>query len=438
MNDKKVYIIGAGISGLVAAYELEQVGYRPIILEASSSIGGRLKTDVKDGYLLDRGFQIFLTGYPEAKRYLNYDTLNLKYFDGDMVILRTDGTIHVTDPLKNPAGIISMAFSKVGNMKDKIKLLQLVASILSKSDEDIFSQPDVTTEEYFLAKGFSPEIIFNFLNPLYRGIFLEEKLLTSSNMFEYVFKMFNKGKSAVPELGMQEIPNQLFGRLKQTELRLNTKVTNIDGGRISIDNEDGVDADEIICACDPDFFSGELKDRYENSYRKKYHKVTNIYYAIQRSFIAQPIIGLVPGENFLINNLHFPTDISTAYSTTGKALLSVTIVNDVSEVGNLEEKVAKELQQLSGIDSIYFEHIHTYKIDKALPIIDSPKDDLIPSKGQLHPNLHLAGDHLVNASLNGAMISGRRAAESIILYNTVGKPEHLDPHSTTGDSLTVH
>jgi len=435
MNDKKVYIIGAGISGLVAAYELESVGYRPIILEASGSIGGRVKTDEKDGYLLDRGFQIFLTGYPEAKRYLNYDTLKLKYFDGDMVILRTDGSLHVTDPLKNPAGIISMAFSRVGNMKDKLKLVQLVASVMGKSDEEIFSQPDVTTEEFFLAKGFSPEIIFNFFNPLYRGIFLEERLNTSSNMFEWVLKMFSKGKSAVPELGMQEIPNQIYSRLKNTELRLNTKVVNIDGNSISIDNSDSVTADEIICACNPSFLSGDLKDKYDQYYSSKYHKVTNIYYAIQRSFIAQPIIGLVPGENFLINNLHFPTDISTAYSTTGKALLSVTIVKEVAEFNDLEARVAKELQALSGIDSIYFEHIHTYKIDKALPAIPSPKHDLIPTMGNLNPHFHLAGDHLVNASLNGAMVSGRRAAESIILGHTVGIPEHLDPLSTTDNSV---
>jgi len=431
MNDKKVYIIGAGISGLVAAYELETVGYRPIILEASGSIGGRVKTDLKDGYLLDRGFQIFLTGYPEAKRYLNYDTLNLKYFDGDMVILRTDGTLHVTDPLKNPAGIISMAFSKVGNLKDKLKLLQIVANVMRKSDEEIFSQPDISTEEYFLAKGFSPEFIFNFLNPLYRGIFLEEKLNTSSNMFEWVFKMFNKGKSAVPELGMQEIPNQIFSRLKQTELRLNTKVVNIDGNNISIENSEGLTADEIICACEPTFLSGDLKDRYTQSHQVKYNKVTNIYYAIQRSFIAQPIIGLVPGENFLINNLHFPTDLSTAYSTTGKALLSVTIVNDVKGIDDLEDRVAKELQQLSGIDSIYFEHIHTYNIEKALPALASPTHDLIPTMGKLSQNFHLAGDHVVNASLNGAMVSGRRAAESIILDHTIGTPEHLDPMTTS-------
>ncbi|KEO73978.1 NAD(P)/FAD-dependent oxidoreductase [Anditalea andensis] len=432
MNDKKVYIIGAGISGLVAAYELEAVGYRPVILEASSSIGGRLKTDVKDGYLLDRGFQIFLTGYREAKKYLNYDTLNLKYFDGDMVILRTDGTIHVTDPLKNPAGIISMAFSKVGNIKDKIKLLQMVTSVLSKSDEEIFSQPDLTTEEFFLAKGFSPEIIFNFLNPLYRGIFLEEKLTTSSNMFEFVFKMFNKGKAAVPELGMQEIPNQLYSRLKQTELRLNTKVINIEGKKITIENEDAIDADEIICACKPDYLGDELKNKFINYHDGKYNQVTNIYYAIQRSFIAQPIIGLVPGENFLINNLHFPTDISAAYSTTGKALLSVSIVNDVSTINDLEETIADELQQLSGVDSRYFEHIHTYKIKKALPKIVSPTYDFIPTQVQLDKHIYLAGDHLVNASLNGAMISGRRAAEAIILNDSVGKPEYLGPISTSG------
>lgn len=432
MNDKKVYIIGAGVAGLVAAYELEAVGYRPVILEASSSVGGRVKTDLKDGYLLDRGFQILLTGYPEAQRYLNYDSLNLKYFDGDVVILRTDGVLHATDPIKNPSGILSMAFSKVGNMKDKIKLLQMTASLFTKSDDKIFSQPFLSTADYFLQRGFSPEIRFNFLNPLYRGIFLEEDLSTSSNMFEYVFKMMSKGKAAVPELGMQEIPNQLFSKLKNTEIRFKTRVHKIDGNTISIENQDSITADEIICASNPTYLNSDITATYD-----KYHKVVNMYFALRRSFIAQPIMGLVPGENFYINNLHFPTDISTACSTTGKALLSVSIVKDVEISDDLPGIIANELQALSGINAEYFEHIHTYVINKALPIVAVPKNDLQTANFNLPNNIHLAGDHMVNASLNGAMVSGRRAAEAIIFKHTVGVPEHLDEVQTNNVGQTI-
>jgi protoporphyrinogen oxidase len=416
MNDKKVYIIGAGMAGLVAAYELESVGYLPVILEGSGSVGGRVKTDLKDGYLLDRGFHIFLTGYPEAQRYLDYDALNLKYLDPDMTILRTDGVLHVTDPLLNPAGIISMAFSKIGNTKDKMKLFTLITSLLKKSDEEIFAATPITTREYFYARGFSPEIIANLLAPLYRGIFLEHDLDTQASMFEYVFKWLHKGKAAIPEMGMQEIPNQLFAKLKNTEIRLNTKVSNIDGNTIHIENGEPLEADEIICTTLPTYLKG-----YDTKTEYKYHSVTNIYYALTHSFLVKPCIGLVPGENFLINNVIFPTDISRSFSTTGKALLSVSIVKDVGDVENLEERIAQELQDLSGIDAKYFEHIHTYKINNALPNLAVLRSDVSPSEIRLEDNIHLAGDYLMNGSMNAAMKSGRRAAESVILKHSFGE-----------------
>ncbi|WP_143961026.1 protoporphyrinogen/coproporphyrinogen oxidase [Litoribacter populi] len=422
MNDKKVYIIGAGMAGLVAAYELEAVGYRPVILESSDSVGGRVRTDLKNGYLLDRGFQIFLTGYPEGKRYLDYDALNLKYFDPDMVILRSDGSMHVTDPFLNPAGIFSMALSKVGNTKDKIKLFTISAGLMQKSEEQIFKTDVLTTREYFLARGFSPEIIANFLNPLFKGIFLEGELKTPSSMFEFVFKMLHKGKVAIPELGMQEIPNQLYGKLKNTAVRFNTMVKFVDGSVITLEDGEEIVADEIICTTLPTY----LKD-FKKEGEFNYHKVTNIYYAISRSFLAQPSIGLVPGENFLINNLVFHTDVSPSYSTTEKALLSVSIVNDTVGVEDLVARVAKELQVLSGIRSEYFEHIHTYEIEEALPDIPVLKHDILAVDCKIGENVHLAGDYLLNPSLNAAMRSGRRAAESIILKHNMEQNGGLKP-----------
>jgi phytoene dehydrogenase-like protein len=102
MKEAKIYIIGAGVSGLVAAIELEKAGFSPIILEGSDSIGGRVKTDELDGFRLDQGFQILLTAYPEAIRYLDYQALNLKYFDPGAVIFDGQESFSITDPLRNP------------------------------------------------------------------------------------------------------------------------------------------------------------------------------------------------------------------------------------------------------------------------------------------------------------------------------------------------
>jgi phytoene dehydrogenase-like protein len=133
MKEAKIYIIGAGVSGLVAAIELEKAGFSPIILEGSDSIGGRVKTDELDGFRLDQGFQILLTAYPEAIRYLDYQALNLKYFDPGAVIFDGQESFSITDPLRNPLKVFEMIFSKVGTLLDKLKMF-FIPSISSSTD----------------------------------------------------------------------------------------------------------------------------------------------------------------------------------------------------------------------------------------------------------------------------------------------------------------
>ena len=55
-------IVGAGLAGLRAALVLSSSSIPFVLLEASDGVGGRVRTDVKDGFVLDRGFQIFLSG----------------------------------------------------------------------------------------------------------------------------------------------------------------------------------------------------------------------------------------------------------------------------------------------------------------------------------------------------------------------------------------
>lgn len=406
-TEKSIYIIGSGISGLIAAIELEKAGYYPVILEASDSIGGRVKTDEFSGYLLDQGFQVLLTAYPELSRYLDLDRLQLKNFQAGAVILEPGkDTYAIHDPLRNPLKVFSMAFSKVGTIWDKYKMYALTKKLKEKKLGDIFESPQTTTISYLEEFGFSNRIIRNFFKPFFSGIFLEDQLTTSSRMFEFVFKMFAEGHAAVPENGMGQITKQLLEQLNHTQIRFNNKVSLVENNTIHLESGNTLTADKIIIATAPGKIIGQGLFPY--------HKVTNLYFSLQQSFIAKPMIGLVPDEKFMINNLVFMTDVSKKYASDERALLSVSIVKDVAGVENLESLVSIELEALTGIDANYFEHVKTYSIEKGLPIVTDVKQWVPLQHVKLFDNVFLAGDQQLNGSINAAMTSGRLAAEALI------------------------
>ena len=137
-NDVDVLIVGAGIAGLTAAKILKKAGKSFKIIEASDRIGGRVKTDEVDGFLLDRGFQVLLTAYPEAQHLLDYEALELCAFDPGALILTKKGISTVGDPIRKPSSLISTIFSAVGTIGDKLRLLKLRAYLGRKSINDIF------------------------------------------------------------------------------------------------------------------------------------------------------------------------------------------------------------------------------------------------------------------------------------------------------------
>jgi protoporphyrinogen oxidase len=410
MDHQKIYIIGAGISGLIAAYELERAGYSPEILEASDGVGGRVRTDMENGFRLDRGFQVLLTAYPEAKRYLDYEKLNLKMFDPGAMVFKPGDFFAIHDPLRNPMRLFGMAFSKVGTFKDKFKILSITNSLKKKTEEEIFAEPSIPTIDFLRNYGFSETILDNFFKPFFKGIFLENALQTSSRMFNFVFKMFSIGYAAIPEKGMQEIPNQLKSKLQKTVFHFNSPVERVEGNTILLEDGRKLQADKVIIASRPDKVLPQMEGQV-----KEYRKVINLYFSLEKSFIAQPMIGLVPDTKYLINNFVFMTDVSKSYSNTGKALLSVTVTQDSKADDLLIKMVALELEALTGIKASYFEHIKTYVILDALPQVDDMQYTISPTNTKVQDHVYLAGDYLLNGSINAAMTAGRKAAEAVML-----------------------
>ena len=216
-TSSKIHIIGAGVSGLIAAQVLENYGYQPTIIEATSSVGGRVKSDLVNGYSLDRGFQVLLTSYPAAKKYLDFETLTLQKLLPGAVIFKNGKAQTIGDPLRSISLLIPTLFSSIGSLSDKLKILKLNTLLKKKNVDTIFKEDEKTTFQYLKDIGFSEEMIQTFFKPFFSGIFLEPNLDTSSRMFEFVYKMFGEGLAVLPKAGIQAISDQLKDNLKNTK-----------------------------------------------------------------------------------------------------------------------------------------------------------------------------------------------------------------------------
>jgi protoporphyrinogen oxidase len=411
MQEEKVIIIGAGIAGLTAAIELEKAGFKPTILEGSDSIGGRVKTDNMNGFLLDHGFQVLLTAYPEAQHYLDYEKLNLRKFSpGALIMDPKNGNYAISDPLRQPTSLFSMLFSPVGSFSDKLKIFQWNRALKKLSIEEIFAKPELSSIEYLRVKGFSETIIQQFFKPFFGGIFLENELNTSSRMLEFVFKMFGEGFAAVPELGMKAIPEMLASNLSQTEIKFNQRVEKVGLKKVILESGQEIEADVIIIATKAEQLLPQLEGQFSED-----QFVTNLYFSSDVNPIGKPLIALVPDEGKLINNIAVMNDTSSSYAPEGSYLLSVSVTQNYEENDKqLKQRVLKELIEVfPKLSEATIEHIKTFYIDNALPQIDDFQNKIKPSQSKIQQGIYLAGDYLLNGSINAAMASGRYAAHAV-------------------------
>jgi len=151
---KKFVIIGAGISGLASAKELTERGESDfVVIEASDLPGGRVKTDIVDGFLLDRGFQVFIESYPEAINLFDYEGLKLSSFLPGAIV-RYNNEFHlVSDPFRRPQDLIASLFTPIGSFADKVLVGLFSVIIRFLTLEEIFNNEELNTVQYLENKG---------------------------------------------------------------------------------------------------------------------------------------------------------------------------------------------------------------------------------------------------------------------------------------------
>lgn len=407
MANHEVIIIGAGIAGLTCAKYLNDYGIESLVLEASDAVGGRVYTDEVEGFLLDRGFQILLTEYPEAKKLLDYNALNLKTFrSGALVRLDNDFSV-ISDPFKEPMQVFKTLFSSVGSLGDKLKVLQLSNEVSKEDTQEFFNEKATDTLSYLQRYGWSEEMITNFFKPFFGGVFLENELSTASNFFRFLFKQFYCGDVAIPARGMQAIPQQLAAKLPIGSVQLESKVEKLNRNSITLTNGQTLHAKQIVVATDA-FNADRLLQRKLN---REFNGTTCTYFAADRSPLSEKMLVLNPNRLSSVHNLCVPSDIAPDYAPKGKALISVSTQGlAMFDEKKLSEHILQELTQWYGEEVKTWQHLRTYHIPESLVKYkaNAPAENLKISK-----NLYECGDHVAYPSLNAAMATGRAVADMI-------------------------
>lgn len=408
-NTPDVVIVGAGLAGLACGRELAQRGMAFRILEASDGVGGRVRTDTVEGFRLDRGFQIYLSAYPEGKRVLDLAALELKPFVRGALV-RFRGRFHrVADPRSEPLSAAWSLFNPIGSPRDKLKLVTLYRHLTVQPPS--VTAHDCSTREFLRHAGLSEQFIDRLFRPFFSGVFLEPELATSARFFRFLFPLFAAGPGVVPAQGMQAIPEQLAAALPAGSIQFHCRVDAVREQRVTLASGEELSARAIVVATEGPvaarLLGGAIPEPASNG-------TVTLYYAAAEPPLPEAILVLNAEGHGPVNNLTVMSNAAPSYAPPGQALIAVSVVgippdNDTE----LDHRVRQHLVEWYGAAVNGWKLLRTYRIPHALPA--QPPGALDPWQRPvcLQPGLYVCGDHRDNASIDGALTSGRRAAEAV-------------------------
>lgn len=403
--DYDVAVIGGGMAGLTAAVTLHKGGKRVALIEAQGKVGGRVATDREHGFLLDRGFQVYFTAYPEGQALLNYATLGFHCFQRGAFVYTDKVFNKIPDPRDDFKGLIKAFGSKLLSWGDFLNFLKL-AYRLRKGQFDTYVQPGMEAYEALRRYEMSERFFAKFIRPFFGGVLLDRSLHAPANLVPSTLAMLMSGQTVLPTGGMQTIPEQLAARLPPESIFLNRRVVELEPGGIHLDGGVRIRTPMRLIACDLHSAAQLLNKPIPTPGRA----VQSYYFAAPASPLDDPLIVLNGESEGVINHLAVLSDVNPSYSPPGTSLISVTSLGTHGEPAS----VIKELKVWFGDQVKQWDLLKNYTVINAhprhypLPLVNERKGYRIGS------GLYYCGDYLEAPSINFAMMSGRKAAEQIL------------------------
>ncbi len=406
-----VIVVGAGLAGLCAALHLASAGVPVEVFEASDDVGGRVQTDVVDGLRLDRGFQLYNPAYPEARRVLDHAALHLRPYLAGVVVTLNGRHHRLGDPRRLPGWTAQSLRGPVGSPLTKARFAALAVRAAVSDPSTLATQADASSAVALARAGVRGPLLESVLRPFLAGVFGETELATSRRFLDLALRSFVRGTPSVPALGMGEIPRQLAGRLPVDTVKLGTQVIAV--SPTSVRTEQGTaQARAVIVATDASTAARLVPGLPE----PRWNSLTTFYHLAPQAPSALPVLHVDGHRRGPVVNTSVISNVAPSYASSGRHLVSSACVG-VHDGPGQEQAVRAHLALIYGGDTAGWEHVRTDVIPRALPAMLPPHQVRSPVEigGRSDTDgVVVAGDHRDTSSIQGAMVSGRRAAQAIL------------------------
>lgn len=403
-SEPDVVVVGAGVAGLACAADLATAGLRVLVFEAGDRPGGRMRTDRQDGFLLDRGFQVFNPAYPQVRKRIDTEALDLRAFAPGFAVHTPRGRIEITDPVRAPRSLAELRHGLPGSVRDLGALFAMSARDVAVPARRIKDAPDEPGRVSLRAAGLTSEFIDGVLRPFFAGVFLEPELETSSRMLHLVWRSMLRGRISLPAAGIGAVPELLARRLPPGCLALDCPVERIrDEGVLLADGRD-IRARAVVVAAGPAAATHLVPQLPAVATRA----VTTFFHVAARSPWGKPEV-LVDGASRVLNTVVL-SDVAPSYSPDGRALIATSVLGEVAAAG--EAEVRERLAVLYERDTASWEFLARYAIADALPAMPAPWP--LNRATRVAPERYVCGDYRATGSVQGAMASGARAAREVV------------------------
>jgi len=411
MSGPRTVVVGAGLSGLCCALRLHEAGRPVTVLEAAGRVGGRVATDAVDGFLLDRGFQVLLTAYPEVQARLDRRALGLEAFRPGSLVRLPDRTVRIADPWREPWTALRALMSPLLSVGDALRSARLRGRLLGNGPQR------GTARSVLDDAGLSPTLRRGFFEPFFQGVTLDPDLAIPADYFAFLFRMFAKGDATLPRGGMATIPTSLAAGLPEGTIRCNAPVRAVEPRRAILESGETVEGEHVVVAADG---AGAARLVPELAGPERHNGTTCAYFALPATPPFDERMLLLNGTGTgPILHLCIPSLVQGGYAPAGHHLLSVTVQgNPTATDDDVERAVRGQLRDWFGAQADAWRTLAIVRVPHALPRFSS--EDLGANAMErdgvmaLPDGRIVCGDHLATPSIQGAMLAGRNAAERVL------------------------
>lgn len=410
-TDTDVVVVGAGLAGLRCARRLTDLGHDVTVLEASDAVGGRVRTDVVDGFRCDRGFQVLNPAYPAVRKWVDVEALKLQEFGAGVLVRNEKGLRVVADPVREPGLALRTVTSGYLNPIELAALGRWVARVMA-DPRGVIRQRDTTISHSLDEAGVTGKLRREVLDPFIAGVIADSRGMTSANFTKLLVRMFALGHPGLPEHGMGALPEQLARGL--TDLRVDSPVDSLGSrtnGLVAVHAGTTLRARAVVVAADP-----VTAARLTSLPEPETKGLVTWWFEAPTPPSRLPLLAVdgrraddvVPGP---VWNAAVVSAAAPSYAPAGRHLVEATCLLDRADGDASEDEVLRHVGQIFGCDTRGWRTVTRHRIPHALPAVPPPLRPRSPVS--LGEGVFVCGDHRDTASIQGALVSGNRTANSV-------------------------